>query len=85
MKDFEFRSVLLEQPMEQLNILREHSTTVAFRHVKDNKYKLAAHKSDIENLMEKLLPKKPFDKNPVNLRPTVTSAVKGTAKAADEK
>jgi hypothetical protein len=71
--------------MEQLNILHERSTTVAFRHVKDNKYMVATYKSDIENLMEKLLPKKSLDKNPVNLRPMVTSAAKETVKPVDKK
>ncbi|CAF3583212.1 unnamed protein product [Rotaria sp. Silwood1] len=49
MRTFAFRSIILQQSVEQLKIFHEHSNTVAFCHIKDNNYNLATKKSNIEN------------------------------------
>jgi hypothetical protein len=58
MKNFAFRTVSLQEPMEQLRILRAHSTTVAFCSVNHNKYLLATKKPHIHTFMQKLVPNK---------------------------
>ncbi|CAF1335504.1 unnamed protein product [Rotaria sp. Silwood1] len=58
MRTFAFRSIILQQSVEQLKIFHAHSNTVAFCHIKDNNYNLATKKSNIESIMQKLLQKK---------------------------
>ena len=72
---FAIRSVVLNQPTEQLSILREQSATVAFGHTNHQSYMLATRLANIKDLMEKLLPKKPLNTNSptTNVRSAVES------------
>lgn len=63
MSKFLIRTVRLEQLDEQLNILREHSTNVAFENVKNNVYILAMRQSNVQTVMEKLFATKPTINN----------------------
>ncbi|CAF4133192.1 unnamed protein product, partial [Adineta steineri] len=54
MRRFAFRSVVLRQPEEQLNILRTHSAIVAFCCTKGNNYLLATKNSNVQLFMQKL-------------------------------
>ncbi|CAF3890016.1 unnamed protein product [Rotaria sp. Silwood2] len=85
MHKFAFRSIALQQSIEQLKILHAHSTTVAFCHIKDRNYMLATKKSNIEAIIQKLLPKKPIDKNPMNSRSSAASTDHDTTKNVDQK
>ncbi|CAF4821448.1 unnamed protein product, partial [Rotaria magnacalcarata] len=73
MNEFTFRRISLERADEQLSILRGNSTTVAFYHVKDNKYMLITKQSDFESIMGKLFPIKSIMKTPANCRFAATS------------
>jgi hypothetical protein len=80
MQRFVIHSLSLQQHTEQLNILRAHAATVAFCCVKDNNYMLATKKSNIDDVMQKLLLSQQ-----VNSQPSTTSAVQTTIKPADTK
>ncbi len=84
MEKFAFRSVSLQEPMEQLNILRAHSTTVAFCCVKDNKYLLVTKKSNVHTFMQKLFPNKSRKRRRANPRPSATSTVERVIESEDE-
>ncbi|CAF1000281.1 unnamed protein product [Rotaria sordida] len=85
MGKFAFRSIGLQQVAEQLNILRAHSSTVAFCNTKDKNYMLATKQSNIKAIMQKLSPIKPIDKNPINSRSSVASTGHETTNNVDQK
>ncbi len=85
MRNFAFRSITLQHPTEQLNILRAHSSTVAFRRNRRNNYLLATRISNMEHFMQKLLPKQSLDQKPINHPSSGASATQETTKPADQK
>jgi hypothetical protein len=85
MQKFVFRSISLQQPQEQLAILRAHLSIVAFRRNQGNNYLLVARNSDIEYLMQKLLLVKPFEKKPIDYRPSEASTTKKPIKPVNQK
>ena len=52
MKKFYFRSISLQQPAEQLAILRAHSSTIAFAHNRRNTYLLATTVANMKYLIQ---------------------------------
>jgi hypothetical protein len=85
MQKFAFRSISLQQPTEQLAILRAHSSIVAFCRNRRNSYLLAARHSNIVDLMQKLLPVKQVDNKPINHPSAATSATQGPTKPDNQK
>jgi hypothetical protein len=85
MQKFVFRSISLRHPAEQLAILHAHSSIVAFRANRSNTYLLAATNSNMEHIMQKLLPEKSVDNKPTNHSLAETSSTQGTTKPADQK
>ncbi len=74
MQKFVFRSISLEQPAEQLAILRAHSSVVAFHESQRNTYLLGATNLNMDYIMQKLLPEKLVDNKSVNQAPAAVSA-----------
>jgi hypothetical protein len=66
MENFVFSTISLQKSAEQRAILHGHSSTVAFRAKQNNNYLLAANSSDMEHIMQKLLPEKSVDNKPTN-------------------
>ena len=85
MQKFAFRSISLQQPTEQLAILRAHSSIVAFRRNQRNTYLLAARNSNMERIMQKLLPKKSIDNKSTNHSSAAASTIQGPTKPDDQK
>ncbi len=75
MQEYVFRSISLQQPAKQLAILHTHSSIVAFRGNRNNTYLLAATSSNMEHIMQKLLPEKLVDNKSVNQAPAAVSAM----------
>jgi hypothetical protein len=75
---FEFRSVSLNQPTKQLSFLQDCAAIVAFQHTNLQNYMLAARSANINDLMQKLLAKKPVNTNSqvTNIRVAAESATK---------
>jgi hypothetical protein len=69
--------------MEQLRILRAHSTTVAFCSVNDNKYLLATKKPHIHIFMQKLVPNKSINRR-TNPRPSTINTAQREIESEDE-
>jgi hypothetical protein len=85
MQKFAFRSLSLQQPTEQLAILRANSSIVAFRRNRRNTYLLAARNSNIDCVMQKLLPVKQVDNKPRNHPSASASTTQGPTKPDDQK
>jgi hypothetical protein len=85
MEKFAFRSISLQQPTEQLAILRAHSSIVAFCSNGRNTYLLAARHLHIRDFMEKLLPVKRVDNKPINHLSAAPSATQLPTKFDDQK
>jgi len=85
MKKFAFRSISLQQPTEQLAILRAHSSSVAFCSNGRNTYLLAARHPNMRDLMQKLLALKQVDNKPIKHPLAATSATQGPTKSYDQK
>jgi hypothetical protein len=74
MKRFAFRSISLQQSVQQLDILRAHANTVAFSIVKNNNCMLATKHVNIMSLMQKLKPNKASNKAATNTASSHSSA-----------
>ena len=57
MRKFDIRSVVLQQRVAQLNILRRYSSFVAFHCSREPNYVLAMKKSKVSAIMNDLFPK----------------------------
>jgi hypothetical protein len=73
MQKFVFSTISLQHPAEQLAILHAHSSFVAFRESQRHTYLLAATNSNMEHIMQKLLPEKSVDNKPTNQSPAAAS------------
>jgi hypothetical protein len=61
MHRFAFRPIVLEQPVEQLDILHANSITIAFYCTEGDNYMLATKKTNMKSIMHKLLSKTSID------------------------
>jgi hypothetical protein len=61
MHRFAFRPIVLDQPVEQLDILHAHSKTVAFYRTEDDNYILATKRTNMDSIRHKLLSKTSID------------------------